>query len=156
VKFIKLERGRYCFEIAEKQKALLFTVLRLYPATSPGRQQLSKSGAGGDAQELLETALAEERSANIKAVAAMIESNSRFRKTESGWQFSLSAAQIECLLKVLNDVRIGCWVAMGSPDGQDEILAALSKDKLRNSPRLWAMEMCGHFEMVLLKALERA
>ena len=34
----------------------------------------------------------------------------------SGLQLTLSGPEIEWLLQVLNDVRVGSWIALGSPD----------------------------------------
>ena len=57
---------------------------------------------------------------------------------------------MEWLLQALNDIRVGSWLALGSPDGPVEILAALTD---KTAPDFWAMEISGHFQAVLLAAV---
>jgi len=51
------------------------------------------------------------------------------------------------LLQVLNDVRIGSWIELGSPERPLEALGA------KTAPAVWAMEMAGAFQMSLLELL---
>jgi hypothetical protein len=150
VKFIKLDRGRCHFQIAAKEKNLLFEMLRRYPVIPVAHQRLSKSEDKPEDQELLDAALAEQRAVNRKQAMAMLKAKSRFRKNKKGWRFSIPAARMEWLLQVLNDVRVGSWLALGSPEGPIAILAALND---QTAPHFWAMEISGHFQAVLLEAL---
>jgi hypothetical protein len=82
----------------------------------------------------------------------MLKSKSLFRKT-SGRQtylLSLKISEAEWLLQVLNDIRVGSWLRLGSPDRTEEFMAALSE---QTAPYFWAMEVSGHFQMVLVHAL---
>lgn len=150
MKLIKTERGRFHFQIDAKEKELLFEMLRRYPVIPAAHQRLSKSEEKREDQELLDAALAEQRAQNKKQVTAMMKAKSRFRKNKNGWRFSIAAAQMEWLLQVLNDVRVGSWLALGSPDGPVAILAALND---RTAPHFWAMEISGHFQSALLAAM---
>jgi hypothetical protein len=150
VNFIKADKGIFSFQIDEREKRLLFEVLGLYPLIPASHSRLSKSEERAEDEQLLEQALAEQRRAHKKKVQAMLKAKSRFRANKQGFCFSLKAAQMEWLLQVLNDVRVGGWLALGSPDGALEILAALNE---KTAPYLWAMEVAGHFQMVLLKAM---
>ncbi len=150
MKLIKAAGGEFHFQLGAKEKQVLFTVLRRYPAIPPAHQRWSKTEERPEEQALLDAALAEQRAQNKKQVMAMMESAARFQKTESGWRFSIAAEQVEWLLQVLNDVRVGSWLALGSPEGPNEMLAALND---RTAPVFWAMEMSGQFQGVLLSAL---
>jgi hypothetical protein len=150
VKFIKADKGNCHFQIAVKEKELLFKMLRLYPVIPTAHYRLSKSEDRPEDQELLDAALAEQRAANKKPLLAMMQAKSRFRKNQNGYRFSIPAGQMEWLLQVLNDVRVGSWLALGSPDGPEKILGALNN---RTAPHFWAMEISGHFQAVLLEAL---
>lgn len=150
MKLIKADHGEFLFHIGAKEKQVLFTVLGLYPAIPPAHQRLSKAQDRPNDQALLDAALAEQRAQNKKQVMAMMASQSHFQKTENGWRFSVATEQVEWLLQVLNDVRVGSWLALGSPDGPQAILAALND---QNAPHFWAMEMSGHFQGELLAAL---
>lgn len=153
MKLIKTERGRLYFEIAENEKGVLFMVLSLYPMIPPTHQRLSNTEEQPENQELLDAALMNQRKANRRKVLRLLKSKSRFKKHEKALRFSLSLAQFEWLLQVLNNIRVGSWLAMGSPDGPTETLAALND---KTAPHLWAMEMSGQFQAVLLQALKGA
>jgi hypothetical protein len=151
--FIKAHKETFSFQIDGKEKRLLFEVLRLYPLIPVSHQRLSKSEERIEDQQLLEQALAVQRREHKKQVQAILKAKSRFRANKEGFCFSLKAAQMEWLLQVLNDVRVGSWLALGSPDGALEILAALNE---KTAPYLWAMEAAGHFQAALLKAMNSA
>jgi len=53
-------------------------------------------------------------------------------------------------LQVLNDVRVGSWIALGSPDPESG-KKILFNEKLL--PHFRTMELAGAFEMVFLDAL---
>jgi hypothetical protein len=80
----------------------------------------------------------------------MLKQPERFQEIESGFRFALSAPEIEWLLQVLNDVRVGSWIGLGSPDTEKGGKIPLTEE---TAPLLWVMEMAGSFEMVLLDAL---
>jgi hypothetical protein len=67
---------------------------------------------------------------------------------EAGGRLSLSPAEVEWVLQVLNDIRVGSWIILGSPE---ERLPELNET---NAPHVWAMEMAGHFQAQLLEALQ--
>lgn len=149
MKFLKAEKGRFAFRIQREEKQLLFRILELYPLVPSSHHQLSRSEERPDDQRLLEEALAAERVQHREQLA-------KWRKTRAGLcrkspkgRLSLKAAEFEWLLQVLNDVRIGSWVALGSPDGPAEYLAVLNE---RTARHFWAMETAARFQMVLLAA----
>ncbi len=151
MKFVKADKGRFNFQISDREKGLLFTVLKLYPLVPTSYQHLSRTVGRPEDQQLLEEALAAQRSKNKKQLQAMLKAKSRFRQNKSGWRFSLKPEQMNWLLEVLNDIRVGSWLQLGSPDGTGQILTAVGDKTARY---FWAMEMCGHFQMVLLAALD--
>jgi hypothetical protein len=53
-------------------------------------------------------------------------------------------------LQVLNDVRVGSWIALGSPDTEQGEKILLTEE---TAPRVRSMEVAGAFEAVLLEAL---
>jgi hypothetical protein len=151
VKLQRLKNGRFVFHLSQRDKLLLLEVLKLYPRICSAKQPLSKGAKLDDHeanQRLLEEAVAEQRAANKKQLGALITDPRRFADTASGCRLTLSATDLEWLLQVLNDVRIGSWVHLGSPEERIEKLT------LENAPHLWAMEMAGYFESHLLEALD--
>ena len=150
MKLIQAHQEAFTFHLDRKEKLLLFQVLRLYPAIPIAHHRLSKAEERSEDQELLREAVASQRSGNKKLVQALLKSKARFREIQDGFSFTIKASQMEWLLQVLNDVRVGSWLALGSPDGPQAIYQALNE---RTAPHFWAMEMAGHFQMALLAPL---
>jgi hypothetical protein len=151
---VKLQRstnGRFVFHLSQRDKALLLEILKLYPRICAAKQPLSKSARLDDheaSQRMLEEAVAEQRAANKKQLETLVTDPRRFADAESGCRMTLSPGDVEWLLQVLNDIRVGSWIHLGSPEERIEKLT------LENARHLWAMEMAGYFESHLLEALE--
>ena len=153
MKFVQANNNRFTFALSKRDRRLLQEVLKLYPRIPPGHQTLSKGGKLPDeeaSQQLLNEALAEQRAQNKKQVQAFLDSPKRFAENEAGCRLTLSAGEMEWLLQVLNDIRVGSWVILGSPEPRMEL--ALMTEK--TAPDFWAMEMAGYFQAHLLEATE--
>jgi hypothetical protein len=154
VKLIRVTKGNFLFHLGKREKLLLTQVLRLYPRIPPATFRLSKSGKLPDAQanqRLLEESLAEQREQNRKTLHAFLTDPRRFTDTESGSRLSLSPSELEWLLQILNDVRVGSWIILGSPDQNVEFKLLNEK----TAADFWAMEMSLQFQLRLLDALEK-
>jgi len=152
VKLIRRSDARLLFHLGQREGGLLLQVLRRYPRVPPAHQPLSKSGRVPDRQEtqrLLDEALAEQRADCKRQVRALLADPRRFHKVEGGFQLSLSRGDAEWLLQVLNDIRVGSWIILGSPEGKPEDLND------RNAGDFLMMELAGAFEGELLEALSR-
>jgi hypothetical protein len=154
VKLIRVTKGNFLFHLGKREKILLTQVLRLYPRIPPATFRLSKSGGLPDAeanQRLLDESLAEQREANRKTLDAFLGDPRRFTDTETGSRLSLSPSELEWLLQILNDVRVGSWIILGSPEQAMEFKLLNEK----TAADFWAMEMSGQFQMRFLEALEK-
>ena len=143
--------NRCLIELGAREKELLLALLKLYPCIPPAHQRLSKASGRADlhsAQRLLDDALAEQRARNKRQVQALFAEPGRWMATEAGSKVSVTTAEIEWLLQVLNDIRVGSWLALGSPEQRVETLTE------KNAAHLWAMEMSGSFQMALLHLME--
>jgi len=141
---------KFIFEVGSREKRLLLDVLRLYPLI-PAAHHLEKSHRLPDSsQKLLDEALAEQRAENKKQIESFLAEPGRFEKTEAGWKFSPSSTELEWLLQVLNDIRVGSWINLGSPEDKLD-LRLMNKE---TAPHLWAMEIAGAFQMQMLEALK--
>ena len=153
MKLIRTRREQLVFEIGRREKRLLFEILQLYPLVSPAQYRLSKTAPADqfqDHQRLLEESLIMQRVENRKNVQALINKPGRFQNTPKGFLMKVTRPESEWLLQVLNDVRVGSWVALGSPDteaGEEIPLNA------KTAPRFRSMEIAGAFETVFLDAL---
>jgi hypothetical protein len=149
VKLIARADDQLQFEMAPREKDLLMQLLRLYPRIPSSYQPLSKAaGLEQSSQRLLDEALAETRSQNKKSLQALLAGPQRLRQQGGDWRLTLACAEVEWLLQVLNDIRVGSWIHLGSPETPLKILNA------QTAPDVWAMEMAGSFQMRLLEMLE--
>jgi hypothetical protein len=153
VKLIRTRREKLVFEISLPERRLLFEVLKLHPLISATHYRLSKTARSAkhdENQRLLEESLAAQRQENRKNVRAMLNEAGRFQAAASGFQLTLSGPEIEWLLQVLNDVRVGSWIALGAPDPEQGKKTTFDE---KTVPHFRAMELAGAFETVFLDAL---
>lgn len=148
-------QDKFVCQLAAREKQVLFDLLNLYPRIPPGHYQEKTSEKKAAiqpsaSQRLLDEALASQRAENRKHVQDFLTDTQRCLPMAGGWRMSLSSTELEWLLQILNDVRVGSWILLGSPD--DQKLLAMFNEK--TAPDFLAMEMAGHFEMQMLKALE--
>jgi hypothetical protein len=139
----------FVFQLAAREKDLLFEMLQHYPLVPVGHQRLTRAAAAqsDENQRLLEESLAEHRAANRRQVEALLKTPERFVKRSRGLLLTLATAEVECLLQVLNDIRVGSWLALGEPD--ESRPPEITPENFRFAV---AMEVCGAFESVLLAA----
>lgn len=141
------------FRLTHTERDLLKQILRLYPVVPGSHAKLSKSLVGraaADNQKLLDEALAEQRARHKRRLDEWLDDKSHFRQMKSGCVLKLLRSETEWLLQVLNDIRVGNWLLLGSPEERtdpDELAPQLQ--------RVWAaMEISGMFQMTLLQALD--
>ena len=153
MKLLSASEQKLVFHLGKREKTLLCGILALYPRVPPAHKRpLSRSGKVPDAegnQKLLDEALTEQRAANKKHLEALLANPKKLSETPSGWHLTLKPGEFEWLLQILNDVRVGSWLSLGSPENIH--LNLLSE---KTAPDFWAMEMSGHFQMRMLAALE--
>lgn len=149
--FKRNARGALVFEMGQREKKLLLQTIALYPLVPAAHHQLSKTAEGNAANEnqrLLEQSLVQQRRQNRRQVEAMLEEPQRFREVNRRSQLTLSAPEVEWLLQVLNDIRVGSWLALGEPDEGKE--PSVTED---NAHYVISLEICGLFESAFLAAL---
>ena len=150
MKLLGLDKGGFTFHISERERRALLKLLELYPLVPASYQKLSRNGGKPEDQQLLEDALNAQRNEHKAQVLAMLQANSRFKPAPGGFQFHLKPTEAEWLLQVLNDIRVGSWLLLGSPDSIVKIFGALNDKTL---PHFWSMEASGDFQMTLVQAL---
>jgi hypothetical protein len=153
VRIRRLKDDAFVVHLANHELKMLERILELYPVVPFSYARLSRTGtpspAHAQSQQLLEEALAEHRDGNRRALKEWLARPGRIQHETGGCLLSLSASEIDRLLQILNDVRVGSWIRMGSPEGR---VRKLTKE---TAEHLWAMEMSGYFQMHLLEALEK-
>ena len=154
MKLIRSSKARFVFEISAQEKHLLFEVLSVYPLVPPTHHRLNKSSQRNNRDEnqrLLEESLLSQRKENQKLVTRLLNKSEIFETAADGFRFTLTRAEIETLLQALNDVRVGSWIALGSPDLEERPQLAINEKTARH---IWAMELAGEFEMLFLSSVD--
>ena len=153
MKVLRVHGGQCIFRLENGERDVLKLILSLYPIVPSAHQPLSKSSPAVNAenQRLLDEALAEQRQENQARVRAFLEDGSRLRQLKDSVRLVVSAQDMEWLLQVLNDVRVGQWILLGSPD---ENLWHAQLDG-ESAPRAWAMEVAGYFQAQFLEAMRK-
>ena len=146
---LRRAKDLYLFQLGRREKGLLLGLLRLYPRVPSAYQRLSKSPGLDDAsQKLLDDALAEQRAENKNRLHSWLTAPNRFVEHQGHWRLSLSPPELEWLLQILNDIRLGSWIILGSPQTR------VGPVTEQTAPHIWAMEMAGTFQMAFLAAIE--
>jgi len=151
VRLIRQDKDKFVFRLADREKLLLQELLKAFPQMPPAHRLISKSTQLPDqltSQRLLDEALAEQRVENKRQLHALISDPQRWKQEQKHWVLQLSPSDLEWILQVLNDIRVGSWVELGSPEQWSEMI---TPDK---APRVWRMELAGAFQMAFLHALE--
>ena len=150
MRLLRSEGDDLLFQISRREKVLLLELLKLYPLVPPAHHRINDSPPTPDTegnQQLLEEAIAEHRNENKEQLQALLQQPNRFQQADGGEVLRLNPSELEWLLQVLNDVRVGSWLLLGSPDENKGKRLRLN---LQNARHLWAMELAGHFQAALL------
>ena len=144
---------KFQLELDRPEKDLLFHILQLYPAVPASHHRLSQDRQFPNREEnqhLLEEALKAQRVEQRKKIKSLLKDPRRFVASGGGYRISFTREEIEWLLQVLNDVRVGSWLALGSPDPQQG-----PQKRVNNltAPHVIAMELAGYFEVFFLSAV---
>jgi hypothetical protein len=151
MKLLRATNNQFVFRLTRRERPLLLAVLGRFPCIPAAHHRLSRNAPSPDAaanQQLLDEALAEHRAEKVQQLRALLGDPGRFREVPTGAELTLSPGDLEWLLQVLNDVRVGSWVQLGSPEQTAEVVNE------ETAPHLWTMEMAGYFQMQLLRAQE--
>jgi hypothetical protein len=151
---VKIQRRGEDFEffLRRREKDLLLYILKLYPRTPPAHHRLTQAAATPEMEgtrrlldESLETGRKETRDKLEKWLAA----HDRFSASEKGFRLKIMADEIDWLLQVLNEIRVGSWIRLGAPEEEID----LSKINHDNAADFGVMNMSGLFVMHLLEAI---
>ena len=154
MRLLRTNKAERVFLLNPVEKEMLIDILELYPCVPPGhhRHRLHPRSGADDTenQRLLDEALAEQRADRNRQLQALLQSPATFRATQKGFELRLRHTDCEWLMQVLNDVRVGSWIALGEPE---DLPRKLPRDATK-AAHACTMEIAGLFEMTLLEAME--
>jgi hypothetical protein len=161
MKLVRLQKSphgarSYVFQLSKNEMDWLVTILRFFPQRESPCYKITKGGAKelNTAQTLLNDALSQQRAEHERKLEKFLASPDRFRaEAPDQFRLVLTSEQLEWMLQVLNEVRVGCWMKLGSPELEKRPDRDLTPDEGR---LMAALELCGFFQMVLLGAWDGA
>lgn len=142
------------FRLSKLERALLLATVQLFPVLKAGHHQITKDPKNASAaeQHLLEEAMERQRSEHKAKVTQFLRAEPPFfREIDDDVYLQLTVEQVEWLLQVLNDIRVGSWVKLGSPDTDVVRRDGLAGEDAR---AVAAMDMSAYFQSGLLEAFK--
>jgi hypothetical protein len=140
------------FQISNLEKALLLATVQIYPVLDPSHHRITKDpkDAAPAEQRLLEEAMERQTAEHRAKLEVFLRAESPvFQDTGEELYMDLTGEELEWLLQVLNDIRVGSWVKLGSPDAGTVRRSSLSPEEAR---AVAAMDMSAYFQSGLLEA----
>ena len=151
MKLIRTADDHFVLELAGREHQLLLTVLKLFPRIPAGYHQHNPTGDPAETaadQRLLEEALQAQKAESRRQLDAWLRQNDRLRTKAGNWQLKFSVSEYDWFLQVLNDIRVGSWLRLGSP--ADPHALEITKS---NWDDFVALEFTGYVQSVLLGSL---
>ncbi len=150
MKLIKITSANAQYFLNSAELMLLRSLLRKFPFTKRFPARIShKRGdpQSAERKKLLNQALAEHRR-QLKATARKLLADEKIQPLGNGHLLTLTSEERETLLQVLNDIRVGCWEALGRPAERQPQTTALSNQEIK-----WhgLMHVTTHFEPCLVE-----
>jgi hypothetical protein len=146
------DAGKFTFRFEQAEREWFRHILNLYPVQQTPLKAI-KDDAG--ANELLEKALADGRrklrdDAELFLKVGKLEIDPQFNEF---WDLTLKAPEIEEMLQILNNVRVGLWIQLGKPEPTMEQLLA-SKPNEEQGRAHMVMHVCAAWQGVLMSAVD--
>lgn len=154
MKLLRQQDGRYEFLFGLREHHVFREVLRAFPVTPLEHHRVTRGEpppALAGAQQLLHEALNEWKQSARRRVEAFLADLRRFAPQGERVRATFTREEMEWLLQVLNDVRVGSWLQLGCPDPDSGQRPKLTSKNARYLP---LMEAAGAFEFALLAALD--
>lgn len=143
---------QFVLELGGREHRLLLEVLKLFPRIPPAyhchHSSDDETQSAADAR-LLEEALAAQKAASRKQLDAWLKERQRMRASNGVWRLTMSQAEMNWFLQVLNDIRVGSWLRLGSP--ADPHGLELTRENWKD---FMALEFCGFAQSVMLRGLD--
>ena len=149
MKLVKQTGQSWQYHLHHNEAALLTGLLNKFPFTANVPVKISKTDADPktvEREKLLNESLAEHRK-ELKKQAMKLVAAEKFKKREQGHLLVLNAEEREILLQILNDIKVGCWRALGEPESLKLQKPASSVQELM---RHSLMNLAGYFEHHLI------
>jgi hypothetical protein len=156
VKLLKRDDTHLSFLIGKREREMFFSLLQRYPvllAAHYSHRHPPKTEESKKNQDVIQEALAEQQKENRRQLEQLLAQPGRFVENDLGFTFRLTDSEIEWLLQVLNDIKVGSWVQLGEPGPHKPDSTPLTEQTMS---LYWSMEIAGLFQHTLLEATQPA
>jgi hypothetical protein len=157
MKLVRHAAAGWTFQLTKiEAQYLRHLVGEMYPFGRVPRIMISKKERNRQAVEresLLHESLAEHRE-HLKQSAAKFLAEQKWAAAGKDHLLTLNAESREMLFQILNDVRVGCWRALGEPESLDLLPLPDANSPAEETRCRYALELAGYFEYVLLEPEE--
>ena len=145
--------GKLVFRFEPPEREMFARILEMFPVQQGAMRAI---GDEANAQELLEKALREQRGKLREEAERLLRANGELAidaEFNEFWDLKLSDAEIEWVLQMLNDVRVGVWTQIGCPNPSHDfkITGAPSEELVRGHV---IMQLCATWQGILMYAVE--
>jgi len=150
MKLVRQTDEDWHYLLDENEFIVLQALLEKFPFTDPVRGKITKTDGEPktrDREKLLNESLAEHRK-ELQEMAGHLIAPEKLQHQGKDFEMILSPDERETLLQILNDIRIGCWHALGQPDKLEPKSEQLSEEELANFS---LMNVAGYFEHSLVE-----
>ena len=156
MKIISKTTDSVTYRFEHKEWLYFVDLLRLFPVLKEDYYQagtVRNDPKLADTHQLLKEMLSDYKAEQKLWLLKFLKSEeNRVKKKDGSIQLALSMREKETLLEILNDIRVGSWMVLGSPGLKDADLEL----KLNHAKELqqvaWAMDLSGYFQMGFLRS----
>lgn len=151
---LRVDQDRYEFQLGRREQHVFCEVLRAFPVTPLEHHRIVReddSPGMTEPQGLLHDSMAALKAESRRRLDAFLANNHRFHPQSNGSRVVFTREEIEWLLQVLNDVRVGSWLALGSPDPDAGERPRLTPETARYLP---LMQLAAAFQYAFLAAVD--
>ena len=155
MKLLKQSDDGWEYGLNQQEAKCLEAFLKEFPLTPASAVKVTKTESGratAERERLLNESLAEHRG-ETKRKAANFLASGKLKAGQNGWRLRVNAPEREMLLQLLNDIRVGCWRALGEPENIETQLPHPSE---REFHYYNLMQLAGYFEVTLLNLQKEA
>lgn len=148
MKLVKHSDQSSQYHLAQNEAEVLISLMKKFPFTEIEPAIISKNDQGPESVErekLLNESLQTHRNELKKLAAALLQ----FKPAADGQLLTLDNGAQEILLQILNDIRVGCWRALGEPKNTG---VKSSNQSGKSFAYYNLMNLAGYFEHGLIRS----
>src|ERR1700753_2376169 len=116
MRLVAQAKGNWQYALSPNEAALLTGVVKKFPFMDVTPAQISKvegEPQTAEREKLLNESMAEHRK-ELTKLAVNLLGDDKWQRSKKAHLLTLDAHAREILLQILNDIRVGCWRALGA------------------------------------------